>query len=89
MPMYNLVEYSDIILILQEVYVALKRDKINDNVEVTNGDNALSFKYKGNPIGNTETNGTKKKVRIAAPLKYLSNFWRSLEMPLIAKLSFH
>ena len=56
---------------------------------MTNGDNAPSFKYKGNPIGNTETNGTKKEVRTAAPLKYLSNFWRSLEMPLIAKLSFH
>ena len=56
---------------------------------MTNGDNAPSFKYKGNHIGNTETNGTKKEVRIAAPLKYLSNFWRSLEMPLISKLSFH
>ena len=25
----------------------------------------------------------KKGVKIAVPLKYLSNFWRSLEMPLI------
>ena len=25
----------------------------------------------------------KKKAKIAVPLKYLSNFWRSLEMPLI------
>ena len=24
-----------------------------------------------------------KRVKIAVPLKYLSNFWRSLEMPLI------
>ena len=58
-----------------------KRDEINDNVEVTNDDNAPSFKYRANLIGYTETNGTKKEVKIAVPLKYLSNFWRSLEMP--------
>ena len=45
--------------------------------------NASSFKYKANLIGNTENNGTKNGVKIAIPLKYLSNFWRSLEMPLI------
>ena len=28
-------------------------------------------------------NGIFKNVKIAVPLKYLSNFWRSLEMPLI------
>ena len=50
---------------------------------MTNDDNASSFKYKANLIGNTETNGTKKGVKIVVPLKYLSNFWRSLEMPLI------
>ena len=27
--------------------------------------------------------GAKRGVKIAVPLKYLSNFWRSLEMPLI------
>ena len=26
---------------------------------------------------------SKNEVKIAIPLKYLSNFWRSLEMPLI------
>ena len=46
-------------------------------------DNASSFKFKANLIANTETNGTKQGVKIAVPLKYLSNFWRSLEMPLI------
>ena len=45
---------------------------------MTNDNNAPSFL-----IGNTETNGTKKGVKIAISLKYLSNFWRSLEMPLI------
>ena len=32
---------------------------------------------------NTNADGTKKGVKIAVPLKYLSSFWRSLEMPLI------
>ena len=39
--------------------------------------NLSSFKYKSSFI--TDRNG----VKIAVPLKYLSNFWRSLEMPLI------
>ena len=50
---------------------------------MTNGNDAPSFKYKANLIGNTENNGTKNGVKIAVPLKYLSNFWRSLEMLLI------
>ena len=57
---------------------------------MNNDDNAPSFKYKASGIGNTENNGTKKGVKIAVPLKYLSNFWRSWEMALInskAKLS--
>ena len=32
--------------------------------------------------GQTENNGT-KEIEIMVPLKYLSNFWRTLEMPLI------
>ena len=50
---------------------------------MTNDNNAPSFKYKASIIGNTENNGTKNGVKIAVPLKYLSNFWRSLEMSLI------
>ena len=50
---------------------------------MTNDDNAPSFRYKAINIANTEANGIKNEVKIAVPLKYLSNFWRSLEMPLI------
>ena len=53
---------------------------------MTNDNNAPSFKYKANLIGNTEDNGTKNGVKITVSLKYFSNFWRSLEMPLIMKL---
>ena len=50
---------------------------------MTNDNNASSSKYKANLIGNTENSGRKNEVKIAVPLKYLSNFWRSLEMSLI------
>ena len=33
--------------------------------------------------GNTPNNGNTKDVQLIVPLKYLSNFWRTLEMPLI------
>ena len=73
-----------IILILQEVYGIL-RDEIDNNANMTSDDNAPSFKYKSSIIGNTENNGTKNGLKIVLPLKYLSNFWRSLEMPLISR----
>ena len=80
MPLYNLIDnYSDTSGSLWN----FKRDEIDNNANVTNDNNAPSFKYKANLIGNTENNGTKNGVKIAVPLKYLSNFWRSLEMPLI------
>ena len=47
---------------------------LTNNANVTNDDNASSFKYKANLITNTEADGTKKRVKIAVPLKCLSNF---------------
>ena len=41
---------------------------------MTNDDNATSFKYKASIIRNTGDNGRKNGVKIAVPLKYLSNF---------------
>ena len=83
MPMYNLIEYSDNYSDTSGSLWDFKRDEIVNNADVTNDNNAPSFKYKANLIGNTENNGTKNGVKIAVPLKYLSNFWRLLEMPLI------
>ena len=82
MPMYNLIEYSDNYSDTSGSLWQFKRDEITNNADVSN-DNSPSFKYKANLIGNTENNGTKNGVKIAVPLKYLSNFWRSTEMPLI------
>ena len=44
-----------------------------------------SFDYKANFIegGVTQNNLTKNDVKAVAPLKYLSNFWRSLNISLI------
>ena len=83
MPMYNLIEYSDNYSDTSGGLWNFKRDEIISNEDVTNNNNAPSFKYKANIIGNTESNGTKNGVKIAVPLKYLNNFWRSLGMPLI------
>ena len=81
--MYNLIEYSDNYSDTSGSLWSFKRDDIVNNVDVTNDNNAPSFKYKVSIIGNTEKTGTKNGVKIAVPLKYLSNFWRSLKMPLI------
>ena len=82
MPMYNLIEFSDNYSDTSGSLWQFKRDKIEGNVDLTVDNNNIannssSFKYKSSLITN------KNGVEIAPPLKYLSNFWRSLEMPLI------
>ena len=42
-----------------------------------------SFNYKTSITGELEGNDVEKDVEIAIPLKYLSNFWRNVDMPLI------
>ena len=83
MPMYNLIEYSNNYSDTSGSLWNFKRDEITNNTYVINNNNSPSFKYKASIIGNTGDNGRKNGVKIAVPLKYLSNFWRSLEMPLI------
>ena len=83
MPMYNLIEYSVNYFDTSGSLWHFKRDEIINNADVTNDDNAPSFKHKASLIGDTGNNGRKNGIKIAVPLKYLSNFWRSLEMPLI------
>ena len=46
--------------------------------------NSESFKYKTGITGKTpENNDSLTNVNVVIPLKYLSNFWKSLDMPLI------
>ena len=74
MPMYNLIAYSDNYSDTSESLWDFKENEIVDNADVANNDNAPSFKYKASRIGNTENDGTEIGVKIALPLKYLSNW---------------
>ena len=76
MPMYNLIEYSDNYQDSSAILYQYKRDEPPDNNVNLTADNSISFKYKVNLLSNID-------VKIAVPLKYLRNLFRSLEMPLI------
>ena len=76
--MYNLIEYSDNYSKTSGSLWQYYKDEPNDNLA-----NSESFKSKVKITGKTPNNGNTKDVEIIVPLKYLSNFWRTLEMPLI------
>ena len=76
MPMYNLLEYGDNYSDTSGSLWHFKRDEITNNADVTNDDNAHSFKHKASLIVDTANNGRKNGIKIAVPLKHLSNFWR-------------
>ena len=87
-PMYNLLEYSKNYRKTTGSLWNYYRDEPNSGV---NGGinysimNSKSFDYKVNFIENGVAQGnlTKNDVKIVVPLTYLSNFWRSLNIPLI------
>ena len=78
MPMYNLIEYSDNSSTTSGSLWQYYKDDPNDNLA-----NSKSFKYKVKIMRKTPQDGNTKDVEILVPLKYLSNFWRTLEMSLI------
>ena len=78
MPMYNLIEYSDNYAKTTGSLWQYFRDEPDDNLE-----DSESFKSKIKITGKTPAAGNEKDDEIMVPLKYLSNFWRTLEMPLI------
>ena len=80
--MYNLIEYSDNYSGTSGSLWGFKRNDVDNNANVANSDNAPSFKYKANLMIILKQM-EQKGVKIAVPIKYLSSFWRSLEMPLI------
>ena len=100
MSMYNLLEYSKnyrkTIGSLYNYY----RDELSDDADDNNFDNiqvvnSEAFKYKNKITGNTynvnagaqgydvNKNGM-QETELAIPLKYLGNFWRALNIPLIS-----
>ena len=87
MPMYNLIEYSDNYAKTTGSLCKYCKDiparNANDEItEFTLGNTTDSFNFKVKITGRTGNEGT-KDVEIMVPLKYLSNFWRNLEMPFI------
>ena len=99
-PLYNLLEYSKnyrkTIGSLYNYY----RDELSDDADVNNFDNikvvnSNTFKYKNKITGNTynvdanddgyDVNKSgNQEIALAIPLKYLGNFWRALNIPLIS-----
>ena len=87
MPMYDLIEYSDNYQDSSATLYRYKRDEPleADAVADLTTNTSSSFKYKVNLLGNplVANNIEKISVKVLVPLQYLSNFFRSLEMPLI------
>ena len=78
MLMYNLIECSDNYAKTLGSLWQYYRDEPDDNLA-----DSESFKSKIKITGKTPDDDNEKDVEIMVPLKYLSNFWRTLEMPLI------
>ena len=86
MPMYNLLEYSNIQLKTSASLWQYYKDEpaLNNAGTIIDfhaaGNNSDLFKFKEKITGQTGTNGP-KDVKMKVLLKYVSNFWRTLEMP--------
>ena len=90
-PMYNLLEYSKNYEKTSGSLFNYHRDEPSETI-IGSGNNAInisirnskSFHYKTQSIGSLDAGeDVKEDVKIAIPLKYLGNFWRSLDIPLI------
>ena len=93
-PMYNLIEYSDNYSYTSGSLYQFKRDEspvnnVGNLINVTLN-NSASFECKASllgkatiPSGVNNADRSLTNAKIVVPLKYLSNFVRSLEMPLI------
>ena len=86
-PVYNLIEYSDNYQDSSATLYQCKRDEPPETNTINDltTNNSSSFKYKvellGNPV--VANNIARTNLKVVIPLKYLSNFFRSLEIPLI------
>ena len=73
MPMHNVVEYSDNYSKTSRSLWQYYKYEPNDNLT-----DSKSLKSKKKITGKTPAGGNAKDVEIIVPLKYLSNFWRTL-----------
>ena len=87
MPMFHLIEYNDNYSktsgrLWQYCKDIPAVDNNNATVNINGANVTDSFNFKVKMTGETGDDGI-KSVEIMVPLKCLSNFWRTLEMPLI------
>ena len=92
-PTYNLLEYSDNYFVTSWSLWKYYRNEVNDDEnENDNANNRINnnktitskpFEYKARLIGSTPSNNNISDAEVVVPLKYLSNFWRSLYLLLI------
>ena len=90
MPMHNLLEYSKNDEKTSGSLFNCYRDEPKEhalgvgnyavNISIRN---SKSFDYKAKIVGGLPAGELEKDVEIVIPLKYLGNFWRSLDIPLI------
>ena len=89
MSMHNLLEYSKNYSKTTGSFWNYYRDEPNSGLGGNNNNvnysikDSKSFDYKTSITGKLENSNTEKEVEIVVPLKYLSNFWRTLDIPLI------
>ena len=92
MPMYNLLEYSDNYSMTLASLRNFYRDEVNN--DANENENAYrinnyktitskSFEYKTKLTGSTPNDINTLNTEVVVSLKYLSNFWRFLDLPLI------
>ena len=91
MAMYNLLEYSDNYSMTSGSLWIYYRDDMNDcadenvNNRINNNKTitSKSFEFKTKLKGSTPDDNNILDAEVVVPLNYLSNFWRSLDLPLI------
>ena len=86
MNVYNLIEYSDNYSdCTGSLYQFKRQEPLDDNANLTIAGSS-SFNYKPTLLGDATPEGgnaVSKNAKIVVPLKYISSFFRSLEIPLI------
>ena len=84
MSVYILLEYSDSYSMTSGSLRNYYRDKINVSIMINyNKTTSKCVEYKPRFIGSTPADNNTLYTEVFVPLKYLSNFWRSLDLPLI------
>ena len=92
MLMYNLLEYSNNYSVTSGNLRNYHSDEVNDSenndannfrIYINKTTRSKSFEYKTKLIGTAPDDGGRLDAEVVVPLKHLSNFWRSLDVPLI------